>query len=54
MTAFQMKRRHLLLATLATISSRRVAGAESRRFRVAFANLNEEPGTRIDGLGFSS
>jgi len=48
-----MKRRHFLLATLATISSRRVADAEPRRFRVAFANLNEEPGTRVDGLGFA-
>jgi ribose transport system substrate-binding protein len=53
MTAFRMKRRHFLLATLATISSRGVAGAEPRRFRVAFANLNEEPGTRVDGLGFA-
>ncbi len=26
---------------------------EARRFRVAFANLNEEPGTSIEGLGFS-
>src|ERR1700680_974096 len=53
MTAFQMKRRHFLLATLAMISAKRVAGAEPRHFRVAFANLNEEPGTRIDGLGFT-
>ena len=53
MTALQMKRRHFLFASLAAISSRRVAGAEPRRFRVAFANLNEEPGTRIDGLGFT-
>jgi ribose transport system substrate-binding protein len=53
MTALQMKRRHFLLATLAMISSKRVAGAEPRRFRVAFANLSEEPGTRIDGLGFT-
>jgi len=48
-----MKRRHFLLASLAIISSTRVASAEPRRFRVAFANLNEEPGTRIDGLGFT-
>ena len=53
MTAFQMKRRHFLLATLAMIPSTRAASAEPRRFRVAFANLNEEPGTRIDGLGFT-
>ena len=53
MTAFQMKRRHFLLATLAMILSKRVASGAPRRFRVAFANLNEEPGTRIDGLGFT-
>ena len=53
MTAFRMKRRHFLLASLAIIASNRAASAESRRFRVAFANLNEEPGTRIDGLGFT-
>jgi ribose transport system substrate-binding protein len=52
MTAFQMRRRHFLLVTLAMMSSIRVASAEPRRFRVAFANLNEEPGTRIDGLSF--
>ena len=51
--ALQMKRRHFLLASVAMISSTRVAGTEPRRFRVAFANLNEEPGTRIDGLGFT-
>ena len=53
MTTFQMKRRHLLSATLALILSKRVASAGPQRFRVAFANLNEEPGTRIDGLGFT-
>jgi len=53
MTTLQMKRRHFLLASFAMILSTRVASAEPRRFRVAFANLNEEPGTRIDGLGFT-
>src|SRR4030081_2414891 len=48
-----MKRRHFLLAILAVASSGRAAGVEARRFRVAFANLNEEPGTSIEGLGFS-
>ena len=48
-----MKRRHFLLAILAVASSARAAGGEARRFRVAFANLNEEPGTSIEGLGFS-
>ena len=53
MTALQMKRRHFLLTTVAIISSARVASAEPRRYRVAFANLNEEPGARIDSLGFT-
>jgi ribose transport system substrate-binding protein len=53
MTTLQMKRRHFLLTSLAMISSTLIASAEPRRFRVAFANLNEEPGTRIDGLGFT-
>jgi len=48
-----MKRRHFLLAILAVASSARAANGEARRFRVAFANLNEEPGTSIEGLGFS-
>jgi ribose transport system substrate-binding protein len=48
-----MKRRHFLLAILAVVSSERAANGEARRFRVAFANLNEEPGTSIEGLGFS-
>jgi ribose transport system substrate-binding protein len=53
MTALHLKRRHFLLASLAIISSSRATNAEPRRFRVAFANLNEEPGARIDGLGFT-
>jgi len=48
-----MKRRHFLLAILAVASSARAADEEVRRFRVAFANLNEEPGIAIEGLGFS-
>jgi ABC-type sugar transport system substrate-binding protein len=53
MTTFQMKRRHFMVATLGMILSKRVASAAPQRFRVAFANLTEEPGTRIDGLGFT-
>ena len=53
MTTSRMKRRHFLLAALATVLPKRLASAGPQRFRVAFANLNEEPGTRIDGLGFT-
>jgi ribose transport system substrate-binding protein len=51
--ALQVKRRQFLLAILAVASSARATSGEARRFRVAFANLNEEPGTPIEGLGFS-
>ena len=53
MTALHLKRRHFLLTLVAIIASARATKAEPRRFRVAFANLTEEPGTRIDGLGFT-
>ena len=53
MTALHLERRHFLLALVAIIASARATKAEPRRFRVAFANLTEEPGTRIDGLGFT-
>ena len=48
-----MKRRHFLLGTLALVVSSRATNGETRRFRVAFANLNEEPGAWIEGLGFT-
>jgi ribose transport system substrate-binding protein len=47
-----MNRRHFLLAILAAASAREAYG-EDRRFRVAFANLNEEPGRPIEGLSFT-
>src|ERR1700676_3426873 len=48
-----MKRRHFLLGTLALVASTRATNAQTRRFRVAFANLNEDPGALIEGLGFT-
>ena len=48
-----MKRRHFLLGALALVASPRAINGETRRFRVAFANLNEEPGAWIEGLGFT-
>ena len=48
-------RRHFLVgcaaALLARVTSQ--AWAQQRRFRVAFANQNEEAGIRLDGLGFT-
>jgi ribose transport system substrate-binding protein len=48
-------RRQLLFAVGAVVAgiSSRAALPQQRRFSIAFANQNEEPGVRLDGLGFS-
>jgi ABC-type sugar transport system substrate-binding protein len=48
-------RRHLLVGCAAALLARATseAWAQQRRFRVAFANQNEEAGIRLDGLGFT-
>lgn len=55
MPAPLLRRRHFL-AGLLGIGAAGVTPAgrsQERRFRVAFANLNEEPGARLEGLGFN-
>ena len=42
-----------MLAAFFGILTIGVAGGGQRRFRVAFANLNDDPSARIEGLGFS-
>jgi ABC-type sugar transport system substrate-binding protein len=44
--------RRLFLAGLLACSTR-PARAEGRRFRIAFANLDETPGVTLEGLGFT-
>jgi ribose transport system substrate-binding protein len=44
--------RRLFLAGLLACSAR-LARAEGRRFRIAFANLDETPGVTLEGLGFT-
>jgi ribose transport system substrate-binding protein len=55
LTPAALARRRLLLggavALLAAATSG--VGAQGRRFRIAFANQNEEPSIRLDGLGFT-
>ena len=46
-----LRRRSFLVGLLA--SGIRSAGAEDRRFRIAFANLDETPGVTLEGLGFT-
>jgi ribose transport system substrate-binding protein len=45
-------RRQLLLALAGVLAGARVR-AEQRRFRVAFANINDDPTVHIEGLGFT-
>jgi ribose transport system substrate-binding protein len=42
---------HLAAATVLTVPGR--AFAQERRFTIAFANLTDDPGARIEGLGFT-
>ena len=55
MTPAALGRRHLLLGCTAGLLgvATRSAWPQARRFRIAFANQNEEPGLRLDGLGFT-
>jgi ribose transport system substrate-binding protein len=45
--------RRQVLAAFFGILTIGVAGGGQRRFRVAFANLNDDPSARVEGLGFS-
>jgi ABC-type sugar transport system substrate-binding protein len=48
-------RRHFLVGCAATLLARATsdARAQERPFRIAFANQNEDPAIRLDGLGFT-
>lgn len=49
-----MRRRDLLAIVLASaLGSPLLARAEARRYRIAFANLDETPGVTLEGLGFT-
>jgi ribose transport system substrate-binding protein len=50
-----LDRRRLLLGGAIALIAAATGGAEAqeRRFRIAFANQNEEPSIRLDGLGFT-
>ena len=48
----QWGRRQVLAACFGILTTG-VAGAGQRRFRIAFANVNDDPSARVEGLGFS-
>src|SRR5215469_1309373 len=52
LAASQWRRRQVLAAFFGILTIG-VAGGGQRRFRIAFANLNDDPSARIEGLGFS-
>ena len=52
LAASQWGRRQVLAAFFGILTIG-VAGSGQRRFRIAFANLNDDPSARIEGLGFS-
>jgi ribose transport system substrate-binding protein len=47
------RRTFLHFATAITLASQGRVAAQQRRFAVAFANLTNDPGARLEGLGFS-
>jgi len=51
LAASQWGRRQVLAAFFATLTIG-LASAGQRRFRIAFANLNDDPSARVEGLGF--
>jgi ribose transport system substrate-binding protein len=54
MPAPRLRRRFFVGGLGALIGSAALPGrAQERRFRIAFANLNEEPAARLEGLGFT-
>jgi ribose transport system substrate-binding protein len=54
MPAPRLRRRFFMGSLGALIGSAALpGGAQERRFRIAFANLNEEPAARLEGLGFT-
>lgn len=46
-------RRLLLGAILGALATAVARGEEHRRFRIAFANINDDPAARVEGLGFT-
>jgi ABC-type sugar transport system substrate-binding protein len=52
LAASKWRRRQVLAAFFATLTVG-LASAGQRRFRIAFANLNDDPSARVEGLGFS-
>jgi ribose transport system substrate-binding protein len=53
MPVFHPGRRHILAASAAAVFVPDSGRATAPPYRIAFANINESPGARIEGLGFT-
>jgi ribose transport system substrate-binding protein len=53
MSASRLHRRSVLAGFVAVACLGRARAEGRRRYRIAFANLDEAPGTRLEGLGFT-
>ena len=53
LAASQLGRRQVLAAVFGILTIGMADAGEQRRFRIAFANLNDDPSARVEGLGFS-
>ncbi len=53
MPAFRLGRRHLLAGAVGAAFAPATTRAATTPYRIAFANINDSPGVRIEGLGFT-
>jgi ribose transport system substrate-binding protein len=49
----RLGRRQFVTALISLLTMTMARAEERRRFRIAFANLNDDPATRVEGLGFT-
>src|SRR5262245_66198243 len=53
MAVLHTRRTLLRLAAATALTAPRLAAAQERRYTIAFANLTDDPGARLEGLGFT-
>jgi len=53
MAVLHTRRTLLRLAAAAALTAPHPGGAQERRYTIAFANLTDDPGARLEGLGFT-
>ena len=49
----RLRRREFVVVVIGAFAAAAARAQGTRHFRIAFANLNEEPGVHLEGLGFT-